>query len=91
MAVQNAFLVHLVQHNAVTLNCFCSRVCRPLRLQQIEERGMTRQALYDQLMNFLPDKVNTDLDKLFRDTINLIVCGKAYKEACVRGTICCLL
>ena len=85
MVVQNAFLVNLVQHNEVMLQCFCV-VCRPLRLQQIEDRAMNRQDLYDQLMNFLPDKCSTDLDKLFGDTIDLIVYGKVYKETCLRGT-----
>ena len=59
------------------LNCFCG-VCRPLRLQ-VEDRAMTRQELHYQVINFLLDKLSTDLDKLFGDTIDLIVYGEAYK------------
>ena len=42
---------------------------------------MTRGELYDRFVNVLPFKIDTDLDKCFGDTIELIAYGKAYKEA----------
>ena len=65
--------------------CFC-QVCRPLRLQRIENDAMTRGELHDRFVNVLPNKIDTDLDKCFADTLELIACGKAYKEACLHGT-----
>ena len=78
-ALPNDILINLVQHNRIMRYCFC-QVCRPLRLQRIENDATTRGEVYDRFINVLPIKIDTDLDKCFGYTLELIACGKAYKE-----------
>ena len=85
MDIPNLFLHGFPQvHNRVIGNCLCE-TCRPLRLQQIRVRGNLNN-LYHGFMNSLPRKEEACLDKLYSNTVQLIVQGKAYKETSLEGT-----
>ena len=86
MVIPNDFLLNCVQHNRLMKYCFCA-LCRRLRLEKIDNDAMTRGELYNRFMNILPNKIDVDLNKCFADTLDVITSGKAYKDACLRGTV----
>lgn len=86
MVIQNEFLVYGIQHNQLRKYCFCD-LCRRLRLEKIDEDAMTLGELYNRFTNILPHKIDVDLNKCFADTLDVITCGKAYKDTCLRGTV----
>ena len=86
MALQNGFLVNLIQHDQVMVHCFCD-LCRRLRLQKVNNDALTRGQMYFRLINILPHRINEDLNKCFADTLDVITCGKAYKDKCLGGTV----
>ena len=82
MALQNGFLVNLVQHNQVVGHCVCD-LCRRLRLQKINDDALTRGQMYFRLINILLRRINEDLNKCFSDTLDVITCGKAHTKISV--------
>ena len=85
MVIPNIFLVDYQQHNVIMVNCFCD-TCRRLRLQRIEERNLSQEQMYRNFKNMLPHKEDLCLDKVFANTVDIIVSGKAYKSKCLDGT-----
>ena len=86
MVGPNDFLVNPLQHNQLMKYCFCAN-CRRLRLEKIDDDAMTRGELYNRFVTVFPNKIDVDLNKCFGDTLEVITSGKAYKAACIDGTV----
>ena len=85
MDIPNLFLCGFPQrHNTITGNCLCE-TCKRLRLELVRNNGNLNNLFHD-FMNSLPRKEERCLDQLYKNTIKLIVQGKAYKEASLEGT-----
>ena len=85
MVIPNVFLINLTEHNAVIGNCFC-QVCRRSRLTELVGRNLTQGQMYLEFKHLLPHKEDKCLDKVFANTINIVVSGKAYKDKCLEGS-----
>ena len=85
MVIPNIFLLNNQEHHVIMVNCLCN-MCKHLRLVEFEERNVSQEQMYNNFKNLLPHKEDRCLDRLFANTINMIISGKAYKKKCLDGT-----
>lgn len=84
MPFSNVHLIRIPQeHNNITGNCFCEN-CKRQRLEAIINNP--QRVLQIRFLDLLPEKESITLDKLFSNTLDLIVQGHAYKHSSLHPT-----
>ena len=86
MPIPNDFLVTLQQHRNIMKTCFCDN-CRRLRVQRLEEEGLTKEEIFYRFSSVIPTNLDADLFKCFADTLDIIATGKMFKDCCLNGTV----
>ena len=79
-AVPNEFLLAAGEHQVIFANCFCSR-CREGKANRLRDRSS--QELYE-LIQHLPVKEDTRLDRHHKAVLDLIVARTVYREISLR-------
>ena len=85
MVIPNTFLWKSGEHNTIIGNCFCD-ICRRLRMEEFVERNLTEGQMYYEFTHLLPRKESMSLNKVFADTLNIIISGKVYRDTCLQGS-----
>ena len=80
VAVPNEFLLGAGEHQGVFANCFCSR-CREGKANRLRDRSS--QELY-QIIQHLPIKEETRLDRHHKVVLDIIVARTVYREVSLR-------